>query len=96
MSDTVLDFVKTGVTDLLVLELHYTFLATAEAAGGVILGEDDLVALNVYFNGIGVCDIHFLAHFLGYYNSAELVDVSDYSGRFHCDNSFLFNISILA
>ena len=79
MSDTVLDFVKTGVADLLVLELHYTFLATAEAAGGVILGEDDLVALNVYFNGIGVCDIHLLAHFLRNNDSAELVYVSNYT-----------------
>ena len=75
----ILDLSEAGVTDLLSLELGNTALASAEVAAGVVLGENDLIAFYVYFDRIGVCNIHFLAHFLGNYNSSELVYVSNYT-----------------
>ena len=96
ISTYALKLVEAMDADLLTLELDDLVIGSAEAAAGIVFSEDDLVAIYVYFNGIGACDIHLLAHFLRYYYSAELVDVSDYSGRFHFDDSFLFDISILS
>jgi len=78
-SDAILDLTKTGVTDLLALKLNNTALVAAEMAGGVILGKDYLVALDVYLDRVGACDIHLLTHFLGNNDSAELVYVSNYT-----------------
>ena len=57
--------------------------AAAKKAGRVILGENDSVTLNEYFNGIGGADSHLCSHFLGYYYAPKLVHVSYDSCRFH-------------
>ena len=75
--------VEANLTDLLALELGDTLIAGAEAAAGIILGEYYLISFYVYFNGIGVSDIHLLSHFLGNNYSSKLINVSYNSCRFH-------------
>ena len=70
---------KTSMTDLLALEFRYGILTATEAAAGVILGEYDLVTVNVYFYRIGAGDIHFVTDLLRNNDSSELVYVSYYT-----------------
>ena len=77
--------------NLLSLEFNDVFLTAAKAAGGAILSKNYLVAFNEDLNGIRVIDIHFLAHFLWYNYTTELINVSNNTGRFH----FLFACAFL-
>ena len=74
------DLFKTGKTDLLSLEFGNVGLTAAEIAARMILGEYDLVAVNVYLNRVGARNIHFVADLLGNNDSAELINVSYYTG----------------
>ena len=72
-----------GGADFLALNVANALGAAAKKAGRVILGENDSVTLNEYFNGIGGADSHLCSHFLGYYYAPKLVHVSYDSCRFH-------------
>ena len=77
------DLAKTVCADPLSLKLANAENTAAEGAGGVILGKDYSVSLYKDLNGIVAGDVHLLSHLLGDNYSAELVNVSDYSCRFH-------------
>ena len=75
-----LELVKTVTADFLTLELNHVTLAVAEVTEGAMLGEDNLITVDVYLDGVGANDIKFFAYFLRNDDSAELVDVSYYTG----------------
>ena len=60
-----------------------TLGAAAEVAGGYVLCENDFVTLNIYFNGIGVCDTQLFTDFFGDNDMAKLVNVSYNACGFH-------------
>ena len=78
-----LDLAKAIRADPLSLKLANAENTAAEGAGGVILGKDYSVSLYKDLNGIVAGDVHLLSHLLGDNYSSELVNVSDYSCRFH-------------
>ena len=49
----------------------------------IIFCENYLIAFNIYFNRIGICDAHLLAHFFRDNYSTELIDVSYNACRLH-------------
>ena len=50
---------------------------------GTVLRYDYLVSLHVKFNGVGIVYTNLTTHLLGDDYSAELIDTSDDSCRFH-------------
>ena len=78
-----LDLTDAILTQSLALELGHAEVAAAEGAGGVIFGEYDSIAFDEDLYGIVAGNFHFLSHFLRDNDSAELIDVSDYSCCFH-------------
>ena len=75
-----LNLAKTSCANVLALEFSEIVVVAAEVAVRVVLDEDELLAVNVYFDRIGATDFHLSADLLGNNNSAELVNVSDYTG----------------
>ena len=86
-----LDFVKTSSADFLSLELNNVLIGVAEAAVGLVLFQNNSIAVNEDLNGVRAGDTQMLAYFLWNNYSSELIDISDNTCRFHSPITFLGN-----
>ena len=69
--------------DELALEICYVACVVAEDAGRLILLEDDLVLVNEDIDCVAVLDVHCVSDLDREYYSAEFVDLSYDTSRFH-------------
>lgn len=81
---------NTSCANVFVLVFGKLFGAAAKMTNRNVLGKNYLVILNVYFYWICVGDAKLFAQLLWNYNSAKLINISDYSGGFH----FTTNLSL--
>ena len=77
-----------STADALTVEIYGVVCAVAEDAGGLILLQDDAIVVGEDFDGILLLDIQNLSYFNGKHDSSQLVNLTDYSRRFHDDFSF--------
>ena len=82
-SELILDLVETIGADAFTVEENDVVCVVAEDAGGMILLEDDAAVVGEDLDGVLDLDVHRLADLNGEHDSAELVNFSDHSCRFH-------------
>ena len=71
------------VADALVLVQGDFLVAAAENAAGLMLSQNDRVALGIDLQRIAASHIQGLAQFDGQSDAAQIVDMSDNASRFH-------------
>lgn len=77
------ELVDAGAAYVLIEELNEILTATAEAAYGNVLLDDNGIVLDEYFNRCIFNEALFVAYLLRDNEAAELIYVSYYSCRFH-------------
>ena len=80
----VFDFSYTRVAELFIEYLGKLRVSRADNAHLFVLFDVDGLAVTAYFDGVAIGDAEHFSHFLRYYYSAELVNVSYNSFGFHC------------
>ena len=83
-------FLLAGGTDVLALEGNDLLGTAAENAGGLVLAENDRLAVNVDLYGITQLDIECTAQLDGKYDATQLVYFSYNTCRFHISITFPF------
>ena len=71
------------VADALILVKGNLLIAAAEDTAGLVLAQNDGIALGVNLQGITASHVQRLAQFDGQSDSAQIVDMSDNAGGFH-------------
>lgn len=74
--------------DVFTLVAYNTLGAVAENAGGMILVEDDIVALNKNLQCVAFCNVQSTAELNGKNDSSELIYLSYNTGRLHSISLF--------
>ena len=71
------------VADALILVKGNLLIAAAEDTAGLVLAQNDGIALGVNLQRITASHVQRLAQFDGQSDSAQIVDMSDNTGGFH-------------
>ena len=79
-TESSLKFCDAELTNILLFELGETFAASAEVANGNILGENNLVTLDIYLYRVGVRNSKLPANLFRYNYSAKLINISYNTG----------------
>ena len=74
--------------DVLTSVLDDAFHVVAENAGCLIFAKNNILSFNIYLQCILLCDVQCAAHLYGEDYTAQLINLTDNSGRFHSDCSF--------
>jgi len=82
-SDLLSEILYTAFADKLAFVVNEILALAAKQAVGLMLSEDDAVALNIDLNCILFCEIKGSSHFNRQYYSAEFIEFSDDAGGFH-------------
>ncbi len=65
--------------DILALEVDHVLCVIAENAGGLILAENNVISVNIYFQCVFLRDIQGASHLDRQNDTAELIDLTDNS-----------------
>jgi hypothetical protein len=76
-------FATAVVADALVLVQGDLLVAAAEDAAGLMLAQDDGIALGIDLQGIATGHIQSLTQFDGQSDAAQIINVANDAGRFH-------------
>jgi len=82
-SDFINKALHAGLADRLALVFNDVSAFAAENAVGLVLFQNNAVALNVYLNGILFGKVESSSHFDGENDSSQFVELANDSGGFH-------------
>ena len=91
-SKRTLDLFQTAFADALLVEEYHVVRVFAKDAAGLIFLEDDLVLVDEYLKRGLIGDVECIAHALGDHDTAEVVDFSYDTDRFHNIISILYDV----
>ena len=83
------DFVNASRANLFILKADKVILASAEQANVLVFFKYNTVPFNIDFNRVRIVYVKLGTDFLRDYNASKLVNVTNYTGRFH----FSFHLS---